>query len=302
MPLQSSLRIPRAVRPAPGSESWFRRLRLSIRRLPVVSLVILSLFFVAALFSGFIAPHDPLEVDISRRLMPPALLGGEWSYPLGTDPNGRDILSRVIYGARIDIPIAFVSLVIGAVVGTVLGVIAGYIGGKTDVGIMRLTDLTLAFPMILLALLLAVARGPSATNVVVAVSVVLWARFARVVRGEVLSLRTREFVALAEIAGASRTRIIRCHIVPNIASTVLVLASLQVGWVILVEAALSFLGAGVPPPTASWGSMVSEGRDYIATEWWVSTIPGVAIMLAVLALNLLGDWLRDRLDPKLAPL
>jgi peptide/nickel transport system permease protein len=249
-----------------------------------------------------VAPHDPLEVDISRRLMPPVLFGGDWSYPLGTDANGRDILSRLIYGARVDIPVALISLAIGAIIGTVLGVVAGYLGGATESGIMRFTDLTLAFPMILLALLLAVALGPSASNVIVAVSVVLWARFARVVRGEVLSLKTRDFVALAVVAGASRTRIIRRHLLPNVASTVFVLASLQVGWVILVEAALSFLGAGVPPPTASWGSMVSEGRDYIATEWWVATIPGMVIMLAVLAFNLLGDWIRDRLDPKLAEL
>jgi peptide/nickel transport system permease protein len=270
--------------------------------MPLASLGILAAFVAMTLFAPWIAPYDPLAIDISQRLRPPPLFGGDWSHPLGTDANGRDIFSRIVYGARIDIPIAALALGLSAALGTVLGVVAGYFGGFIDSVIMRFTDLTLAFPIIMLALLLAVAHGPSARNVVIAIAVILWARFARVVRGDVLSIRERDHVALARVAGASGVRIMSRHILPNVVNTVIVLASLQMGWVILVEAALSFLGAGVPPPEPAWGSMIAEGRDYITTAWWVSTMPGVAIMLAVLALNIFGDWLRDRLDPRLRQL
>jgi peptide/nickel transport system permease protein len=270
--------------------------------LPLGCLAIIITFLLLALFAPLIAPHDPLAVDISQRLQPPAFAGGDWSYVLGTDGNGRDILSRIIYGARVDIPVAMISLTIGAVFGTAVGLVSGYARGWVDVVLMRITDLTLAFPIILLALLLAVSKGPSTTNVILSISLVLWARFARVVRGDVLIVRERDHVALARVAGASSSRIILRHIFPNVLSTIIILSALQLGWVILVEAALSFLGAGVPPPQPAWGSMISEGQDYIATAWWVATMPGLAIMLAVLALNLFGDWLRDTLDPTLRQL
>lgn len=286
----------------PGRSAHFAARLRRLKSLPIVSLSIIALFLAMTVFAPILAPHDPLGVDISQRLRPPVLFGGSWSHPLGTDANGRDIWSRIVYGARVDIPIAAIALGLSAALGTVLGVVAGYARGWVDTLIMRLTDLTLAFPIILLALLLAVTRGPSAVNVVVAIAVILWSRFARVIRGDVLSIRERDHVALARVAGVSPLRIMARHIFPNVLNTIIVLATLQIGWVILVEAALSFLGAGVPPPEPAWGSMVAEGRDYITTAWWVATIPGVAIMLAVLSLNLFGDWLRDRLDPRLRAL
>jgi peptide/nickel transport system permease protein len=287
--------------PSAGWQRW-RTLRSWLpfaRRLPLGCIAIISAFLLLAVFAPLLAPHDPLTVDISQRLHPPALVGGDWSHVLGTDANGRDILSRIIYGARLDIPIAVISLGFGTVLGTAVGLVSGYARGWLDVVLMRITDLTLAFPIILLALLLAVSKGPSTTNVIVSIALILWARFARVVRGDVLAIRERDHIALARVAGASSSRIIFRHILPNVMSTIIILAALQMGWVILVEAALSFLGAGVPPPEPAWGSMIAEGQDYIATAWWVATMPGLAIMLAVLALNLFGDWLRDTLDPTL---
>jgi len=190
----------------------------------------------------------------------------------------------------------------GAGIGSALGIIAGYSGEKTDALLMRAADLFAVYPIFLVAILLAVVRGPSTLNVVIAVVFALWARFAIIVRGEVLSIRERDFIALAQAAGASSWRIMIRHILPNVAATIVVLAALQVGWVIIVEASLSFLGAGVPPPTPSWGEMVAEGEDYITTAWWVSIIPGVAVMAAVLGFTLLSDWLRDALDPKVRQL
>ena len=190
-------------------------------------------------------------------------------------------------------------LLVAISIGVPLGSIAGYFGGRTGALLMRVTDATLAFPIILLALLLAVTVGPSFTNVVVAIALILWARYARVIYGEVVSLMERDFIAQARAIGASPARIIAFHLFPNTANTLIVLVSLQVGYVIIVEAALSFLGAGIPPPTPAWGSMIAEGRDYITSAWWVSLFPGLAILLVVLAFNLLGDWLRDVLDPRL---
>jgi len=212
---------------------------------------------------------------------------------------GRDLLTRMIYGARVSLLVAVLSLILGGGVGAAVGLIAGYYGGRLDAFIMRVADTTMAFPIILFAILFVVVVGGSLGTTVVAVAMVLWARYARVIRGEVLSLRERDFVAQARIAGASSTRIILVHLFPNVTNTLIVLLSLQVGWVIIVEASLSFLGAGIPPPTPTWGSMIAEGRDYIASAWWVSFFPGLAILATVLSFNLLGDWLRDALDPKL---
>lgn len=286
------------------NDTWkqFRRslLKLQIRRYPVVPILVILTFLLMAIFANLIAPHSPTEQSLPERLIPPAWqAGGSTDHLLGTDVLGRDVLSRIIFGSRVSLFVAFLSLLIGGLGGTLLGVIAGYSGGKLDAVIMRAADSTLAFPMILLALLLAVTLGPSLQNVVIAISITLWARYARAVRGEVLSVKERDFVAQAKIAGCSRFRIIVQHILPNVLNTVVVLLTLQVGWVIIVEATLSFLGAGVPPPTPTWGSMVSDGREYLVAAWWISFLPGIAIVMVVLSFNLMGDWLSEALDPKL---
>jgi peptide/nickel transport system permease protein len=205
----------------------------------------------------------------------------------------------MIYGARVSLVVAVLALLVGGGIGAILGLVAGYYGGRLDALVMRVADTTMAFPIILFAILFVVVLGGSMATTVLAVALVLWARYARVIRGEVLSLRERDFIAQARIAGCSSTRIIAIHLFPNILNTLVVLLSLQVGWVIIVEASLSFLGAGIPPPTPTWGSMIAEGRDYIATAWWVSFFPGLAILATVLSFNLFGDWLRDALDPTL---
>jgi peptide/nickel transport system permease protein len=215
---------------------------------------------------------------------------------------GRDLLTRMIYGARVSLIVGCLGLLVGGGVGAALGMIAGYAGGRVDAFLMRVADTTLAFPIILFAILLVVIPGASLFTVVIAIALVLWARYARVIRGEVLSIRERDFVAQARLARCSSRRILLVHIFPNIMNTLVVLLSLQVGWVIIVEASLSFLGAGVPPPTPTWGSMIAEGRDYIASAWWISFFPGLAILVTVLVFNLFGDWLRDALDPTMRQL
>ena len=224
---------------------------------------------------------------------------GGTKYLLGTDHLGRDILSRTIYGARISLIMAAVTLGIGGAAGILLGMIAGWYGGYLDEVIMRLVDIELALPLILVALVLVVALGQSLMIIVAILAIWIWPRFARMVRGEVLRLKTMDYVLWARVAGASTLRIMFVHLFPGTINTVIVVATLQVGIVILVEASLSFLGAGVPPPAPAWGSMVAEGRDKLADSWWIATIPGLAIMLTVMALNLFGDWLRDTLDPRL---
>ncbi len=269
-------------------------------RPPLLPLAIFVVLVLDALLANVIAPYSPYVTDLSKGLMPPSWLpGGDSSHLLGTDQVGRDLLSRLMYGARASLGVALATIGIGGTVGTVLGMMAGYVGGTTDSAIMRLVDGSLSVPVILLALVLVAVREPSAWNVILVLSVVIWARFARLVRGEVLSLRERAFVSLARIAGSSTTRIIVRHIFPNILNTVIVVGTLQVGWVIVLEASLSFLGVGVPPPTPAWGSMVADGRAHMMSAWWVSLFPGLAILLVVLSLNFLGDWLRDRLDPRL---
>ena len=259
-----------------------------------------ALLVCLGLFGHWIAPYDASAASLSARLRPPVWVsGGSWAYPLGTDPVGRDILSRLIIGTQITLAVSTAALLVGAVAGTALGLIAGYFGGIADKIIMRLADVAIGFPIILLAVLFAVVAGPRAENIVVSVGLILWSRFARVVRAEVLSLRERDYVALARVSGASSGQIIRWHLLPNVMNTVVVLASLQIGFTILTEASLSFLGAGIPPPAPAWGAMVAEGRNYVVQAWWVPTMPGLAILLAVLAFNLLGDWLRDTFDPKL---
>jgi peptide/nickel transport system permease protein len=268
-------------------------------RLPIIPLIMVALTIVAALFANYLVLHDPLAINPGARLKPPVFAGGVWEYPLGTDRLGRDIFSRIILGAQVSLGVAVTTILIGGSVGTVLGLVAGYRGGWIDALIMRSADGFLAFPSILLALVLAVTVGPSFMVVVVVLALVLWARFARLVRGEVLSLKGRDYVLLARVSGAGGIYIVLRHILPNLLNTLVVLCTLQVGWAIIVEASLTFLGAGIPPPTPTWGGMVAEGLDYIESAWWISVMPGVAILFVVFSYNLVGDWLRDVLDPQL---
>jgi len=280
--------------------NWLKGLLTRRRRTPIIPLVIIGGMMLTSVFADFLTSYPPTEISLSTRLRPPFWEErGSLAYPLGTDPMGRDLLTRMIYGARVSLLVAVLSLIVGGGIGAALGLISGYYGGRLDALIMRIADTTMAFPIILFAILFVVVMGGSLGTTVVAIALVLWARYARVIRGEVLSLRERDFVAQARIAGASSARNILVHLFPNITNTLVVLLSLQVGWVIIVEASLSFLGAGIPPPTPTWGSMIAEGRDYIASAWWVSFFPGLAILATVLSFNLLGDWLRDALDPKL---
>jgi len=271
------------------------------RRYPLVPLALLTfLMVIPALFAAQIAPYDPLKGSLAKRLKPPAWeQGGTIEHPLGTDKLGRDILSRMIHGARVSLMVSLVAIFVGGAIGTSLGIMSGYFGGRVDALLMRLVDISLSLPTILLALVLVAAVGPSFGTVITVLVVLLWARYARLVRGETLSIKQRDFIARARVAGASHTRIMTRYIFPNVVNSLIVLATLQVGYVILLESALSFLGAGLPRPTPAWGLMIADGRELIVTAWWVSMFPGLAIMLTVLALNLLGDWLRDHLDPKL---
>ncbi len=280
------------------NRAWLSR----FKSVPWVSLSLLAVLVFCAIFANLISPYDPVQVRLQDRVLPPLLFGGSWAHPLGTDDLGRDILTRIIYGARISVFISATSLTIGGIVGTAIGIISGYLGGHVDSVLMRITDLAISYPVMLLALLLSVVIGPKTSSVILIVAFILWARFARIVRGDVLVIREQAYVDLARIAGASGLRIMLRHILPNVANTVMVLASLNTGYVILVEASLSFLGAGVPPPQPTWGSMTALGMNYILSAWWLSTMPATAILLTVLALNLFGDWMRDRLDPRLTQL
>ena len=271
------------------------------RKFPGIPLFILIFLLVLpGLFAPYLAPHNPIRGSLRARLKPPVWVqGGTITHPLGTDKVGRDILSRIVYGARISLAVSVVAIVVSGAIGTALGLIAGYFGGRLDALIMRLVDISLGLPVILLALVFVAAMGASFGTVVSVTAVLLWARYARQVRGETLSIRERDFVARARVAGASHVRIMLRYIFPNVVNTLTVLATLQIGAIILLESALSFLGAGIPRPTPTWGSMIADGRDLIVVAWWIAMFPGLAIMLTVLSLNLLGDWLRDYLDPKL---
>jgi peptide/nickel transport system permease protein len=269
--------------------------------LPILPLAILVPFVFVAVFANVIAPYDPTEPIPGAKIFEPPFWsqGGSARALLGTDYQSRDVLSRLIFGARVSLIVGVMGTIVAGSVGTTLGMLAGYIGGWVDQLIMRVTDAWLALPAIVFAIFLATMVGPSMWNIIIILGLVYWTRYARVIRGEVLSLREREYVKLAEIAGASRTRVILRHILPNVANSTMVLASLTIGVVIIAEASLSFLGVGVPPPQPAWGSMLADGRSMLMVgDWWLTIFPGLGILLVVLATQLCGDWLRIRLDPQ----
>ncbi len=261
------------------------------------ALVIVALLLVVA--APLIAPMDPLEQDVTVRLLGPGGVSDRGTHILGTDPLGRDIASRIVFGARVSVLVGLAAVVVSGVLGVLLGLVAGYAGGRSDALIMRVGDVQLALPFLVLALALVAAVGPSLANLVAVLGVTGWVIYARVVRAEALSLREREFVLAARTVGAGAARIVRRHILPNTVSSIVVVASLQVARMILFEASLSFLGVGVPPPTPTWGGMISDGRAYVTVAWWVPTLPGLALFLTVLGVTLVGDRLRDVLDPRL---
>ncbi|HEX3993430.1 MAG TPA: ABC transporter permease [Acetobacteraceae bacterium] len=274
------------------------------RDFPLVPLAILGTIAFVALFANLLAPHDPQVGSLSARFRPPCwLAGGSTNYLLGTDQLGRDVLSRLIFGARVSMVVGFTAVIFAGVVGTTLGIIAGYLGGWVDQVVMRIVDAWLALPALSFAIFLAAIVGPSEMNIVIILALVYWTRYARIVRGEVLSLKEREFVRLAVVAGCSKWTIMRRHILPNVVNSAIVLASLMLGVVIIAEASLSFLGVGVPPPKPAWGVMLSDGKQGLMVGyWWLTVFPGFCIMLMVLSANLLGDWLRVKLDPQLRQL
>jgi peptide/nickel transport system permease protein len=284
--------------------SLANRLRIGdqLRRLPWGSLAILVFFVFVVAFAGLISPYGPQEMNLSHRFKPPGWEEAGRRYLLGTDPFGRDVLSRLFHGARISLVVAGVTLLFGGGLGLAIGIVAGYVGGKTDAVLMRLTDTFMALPALLVALVFVMTLGPGLTTVVAALSILTWARFTRVIRSEVLSLKESEFVLQAKVAGCSSPRIMVVHILPNVLNTFMIICSLQVARNILTEASLSFLGAGIPAPIPTWGNMVSDGRAYITSAWWICAFPGMALTLVVLSFSLFGDWLRDRLDPKLRQL
>lgn len=272
-----------------------------LRRWPILPVFILSVLVIVGIGAHWIAPNDPIDQSLPHRNAQPLYRDGS-PYILGGDHVGRDVLSRVIHGARVSLAVMAVALSAGLLIGTTLGLIAGYAGGIIDETITRIVDIWLGFPFLLLALVVAIVIGASFTIVMILMVLLAWSSFVRNVRADVLVLKESDFVALARISGASTQRIIIKHILPGTIGTVTVIASLSVGNLILSEATLSFLGAGIPAPTPSWGNMVAEGRDYLQTAWWTSVFPGIALFLTVMSLNFLGDWLRDRLDPRLRQL
>jgi peptide/nickel transport system permease protein len=270
------------------------------RRLPWFAGAILLALVLTAALAPVLAPHSPTDGDIMRKLIPPVWAErGDWEHPLGTDRFGRDVLSRIIYGSRISLAVSLVAIFVAGTLGTLVGLVAGYRGGLTDAVLMRLTDIGLSLPIVLIAVVMVAVSEPSFGNVILVIGLLLWPRFARQIRGEALAIKEQDFVALAVVAGRSSAWIIRRHIFPNVVPTLLVITTLQVGFVILLEGTLSFLGVGVPPPNPAWGLMIADGRGYLATAWWISLFPGLAMLLTVLAVNLMGDWLRDHLDPRL---
>ena len=285
----------------PSKLSEGRRLWRKFARNPigVVGGLILLIVLMGAVFAEYVAPHEPNRQRLMARFKPPFWAeGGSMTYPLGTDNVGRDIWSRIIHGSRISLVVGVCAVGVSMFIGVTLGLVSGFWGGRIDASIMALVDIMLAFPQLILAFAMVAVLGPGIGNIIVVLGITGWERYARVVRAEVLALREREFVQAARAVGASNLKIVFGHIMPNTFSSVIVMATLQTAQAILAEAALSFLGLGTGRTYPSWGQMISLGRDYISIAWWLSTFPGVAILLTVLAINLVGDRIRDVLDPR----
>jgi len=277
---------------------------LRLRDFPLIPALILGSIALVAIFANLLAPHNPEIGSLTARFKPPFWqTGGSTKYLLGTDQLGRDVLSRLIFGARVSMVVGFTAVIFAGTIGTMLGIISGYLGGWVDQVIMRITDTWLALPGLMFAIFLAAIVGPSMWNIVIILGLVYWTRYARVIRGEVLSLKEREFVRLAIVAGCSKWTIMYRHILPNVINSAIVIGTLMLGVVIITEASLSFLGVGVPPPQPAWGLMLSDGKQSLMVgRWWLSVLPGLCIMLMVLSANILGDWLRVKLDPQLRQL
>jgi peptide/nickel transport system permease protein len=295
---------PAAPSPVASAPITYRLPRIRTDGVPMLPIAILVTLALLAIFAEVIAPHNPEIGSLAQRFRPPAwVAGGNSEYLLGTDHIGRDVLSRLIFGARVSMIVGFTAVIIAGVLGSTLGILSGYLGGWVDQLIMRVTDTWLALPGLTFAIFLAAIVGPSEWNIVIILGAVYWTRYARVIRGEVLSLKERDFVRLAIVAGCSKWTIMRRHLLPNVLNTAIVLATLMLGVVIVTEAALSFLGVGVPPPKPAWGLMLADGKKgLMAGYWWLTVLPGTGIMLLVLSANLLGDWLRVKLDPQLRQL
>jgi len=284
-----------------GSSDLQRALRKLLRRPPALfGLFCVIVVVTWAVVPGLFAPLSPLDQSLDRYLKPPGYVDAQGqTYWLGTDQQGRDILSRVIWGSRISLFVGIATVLVSGLVGVTLGLVAGYFGGKLDAVISRIVDTALAIPFILLAMALIAILGPSLQNIILAIALRTWIIYARVVRGEVLTLKEREFVVGAKATGCTTLRILAVYLLPNVFSSTIVVATLYLGRMIIIEASLSFLGVGVPPPTPTWGGMLSDGRAFLETAWWIAFFPGVVLMLTVLGVNLLGDWLRDVLDPQM---
>jgi peptide/nickel transport system permease protein len=282
----------------------WRMTALRTNGFPIIPAMILGALVGIALFANFLAPYDPEVGTLGDRFKPPAWeAAGSAKHLLGTDHLGRDQVSRLIFGARVSIMVGFAAVIVAGILGTALGILSGFLGGWVDQVIMRVTDAWLALPALTFAIFLAAVVGPSEMNIVIILAAVYWTRYARVIRGEVLSLKERDFVRLALVAGCSKMTIMRRHILPNVLNSAIVLGTLMLGVVIVTEAALSFLGVGVPPPKPAWGLMLADGKKgLMAGYWWLTVLPGGCIMLVVLSANLLGDWLRVKLDPQLRQL
>jgi peptide/nickel transport system permease protein len=273
-----------------------------IRRLPLAQVLLLMPIVLFGLFAPLFYTHDPVAMNPAVSLQPPFLFGGDVNYFFGTDHLGRDVYSKIVAGARAPLIAATAGVFFAGILGIFLGMVAGYFGGWIDEVIMRIVDTQMSIPVILLTILISAALGGGLVTITICIALVFWTQYARVIRGETLSIREREFVALARIAGCGPGRMLIRHILPNLVSTSTVIASLQLGRAIIIEASITFLGLGIQPPQTAWGLMMSEGRMYLSTAWWLPTFAGLAIVITVLGANLMGDWVRDRLDPKLRQL
>jgi peptide/nickel transport system permease protein len=269
------------------------------KKIPYLGLICLAIFFSCVIFANVISPYDPNEGELINATLPPFWAeDGSFEHILGTDMLGRDLLSRLIHGSRLSFIISVGCIGFYGSLGIVLGLVSGFFGGRTDMFIMRLADLWMSFPGFIVLLMLASVNGPSAATIIITFGIMGWPSYARIVRAECLSLKERDFVRLAKVAGCSDLRIMFSHIFPNLVNTIIIMATIEVGGIIVATATMSFLGLGTQPPSCDWGLMLAEGRQYITYAWWLVTFPGIAIVIAVLGFNLTGDWLREVLDPK----